>query len=156
LADAPELAREIDDYIAKFGERCTEELKLESLTLVDDPTTLLRAVAAAAAMSRPAQPPRRLARDAIFPGRPLRNIVARAARALAKARVRDRETLRFERTRVFGRARRLFMAMGRQLHARGVIDDARDVLLLTVDEVLGAIEGFATTVDLKALAGLRK
>jgi pyruvate,water dikinase len=156
LANEPALAREIDDYIAKFGERCTEELKLESVTLADDPTALLRAVAAAAGMSRPSQPTRRIAREAIFPGNPVRNIIARAALALAKARVRDRENLRFERTRVFGRARRLFMAMGRQLHARDVIDDPRDVLMLTVDEVLGAIEGFATTADLKALAAVRK
>ena len=70
-----------------------------------------------------------------------------------KARVRDRENLRFERTRLFGRARRLFVAIGNQLHARGAIDEPRDVFFLTVAEVLGAIEGFAVSAD---LAGARR
>jgi hypothetical protein len=33
----PGLRAEIDSYIAKFGDRCTEELKLESITLDENP-----------------------------------------------------------------------------------------------------------------------
>jgi rifampicin phosphotransferase len=36
-----------------------------------------------------------------------------------RARVRDRENLRFERTRVFGAVRRIFLGLGHQLAARG-------------------------------------
>jgi pyruvate,water dikinase len=72
-----------------------------------------------------------------------------------KARVRDRENLRFERTRLFGRARRLFVAIGSQLHAHGLIGAPRDVFLLTVPEVLGAIEGFGVSADLAGLVALR-
>ena len=42
-------------YIAEFGDRCTEELKLESVTLDEDPTPLFAAIAAAA-RSRHAPP----------------------------------------------------------------------------------------------------
>ena len=57
--------------------------------------------------------------------------------AWTKARVRDRENLRFERTRMFGRARRLFLAMGSQFHAHGLIDEPRDVFFLTVARSAG-------------------
>ena len=40
----------------------------------------------------------------------------------AKARVRDRENLRFERTRLFGRVRRIFLALGARLTEAGVLD----------------------------------
>lgn len=158
LARHPALKAEVASYIAKFGDRCAEELKLESITLSEDPRALLAAIAAAA---RTTAPKVRATGDAdrigtLFAGRPTRRALVRFALKLAKARVRDRENLRFERTRVFGQARRIFVAMGRQLHAHGALDEPRDVFDLTVAEVLGAIEGFGTSTDLKSLAALRK
>ena len=40
----PEFQKQYREYLEKFGDRCLEELKLESATLHDDPLTLLRAV----------------------------------------------------------------------------------------------------------------
>ncbi len=155
----PGLAAAIAAYIAKFGDRCTEELKLESITLDADPRALLASIAASA--RHPATPPvrRSAGLDRLSPlmrGKPLRRFVLKRALAWAKARVRDRENLRFERTRIFGQARRVFLAIGRQLHAIDRLDAPRDVFLLTVQEVLGAIEGFGHDRDLKALVAVRK
>jgi pyruvate,water dikinase len=69
--------------------------------------------------------------------------------------VRDRENLRFERTRLFGRVRRIFLAMGARLTEAGVLASPRDVFNLTVDELLGAVEGSGITGDLRSLAALR-
>ena len=44
IAPHPELQRELDSYLATFGDRCLEELKLETTTLGDDPLLLVRAV----------------------------------------------------------------------------------------------------------------
>ncbi|MCB1546844.1 MAG: hypothetical protein KDJ41_03220 [Hyphomicrobiaceae bacterium] len=159
LAGHPGIRGGIDSYLAKFGDRCTEELKLESTTLDEDPTPLLLAIAAAA--ERPPQLERQTIDagaklKALFAGRPLRRSIAGLALSLAKARVRDRENLRFERTRVFGRARRIFMAMGRELAANGVIAEPGDVLMLTVQEVLGAIEGFSVSSNLEGLVAVRR
>ena len=44
-----ELARLYDDHLATFGDRCLDELKLESTTLFDDPEPLLRSIGHAAA-----------------------------------------------------------------------------------------------------------
>ena len=158
--EASAIGPRVAGYIAEFGDRCTEELKLESVTLDEDPRALFAAVAASARRAAPPPPARAhdpFARvDAAFRGNPVKRIVARAMLGWAKARVRDRENLRYERTRIFGRARRLLLACGRQFHAHGVLDDPRDVFLLTIQEVLGAIEGFAATADLAGLANVRR
>jgi len=157
LADHPEIVGEINAYLDRFGDRCTEELKLESIPLSDDPATLLYAVAASAerettARHQATQPDW----QALFPRRPIRRMLAKAIISWTKARVRDRENLRFERTRIFGHARRVFLAIGREFAARGLLSEQRDVFLLTTQEILGAIEGFSLSPDLKSIVTLRK
>jgi pyruvate,water dikinase len=73
-----------------------------------------------------------------------------------RARVKARENLRFERTRVFGRVRCVFSEIGRRLVSEGVLENERDVFYLTVEEVLAFIEGTAVNVELKALAKMRQ
>jgi pyruvate,water dikinase len=70
--------------------------------------------------------------------------------------VRDRENLRFERTRIFGYARRVFLALGREFAARGLITAQRDIFFLTKDEILNAVEGAGLSHDLKAIVAMRK
>ncbi|MBY6161579.1 hypothetical protein KUV73_11885 [Mameliella alba] len=153
----PELDSAVAAYLRLFGDRCTEELKLESLPLTENPAPLLAAIASAARRETPAEG-RRHSPDwaGLMPGRPLRRGLARALTVWAAARVRDRENLRFERTRIFALARRTFLAMGREFHALGLIDDPRDVLFLTVQEVMGAVEGNALGDDLRALVTQRR
>ncbi len=157
----PELGPMWTAYLARFGDRCTEELKLESATLHDDPAPLLAAVAAAARgdAEAPREPDPRAVRQrlrALFAGRPFKRRAAGAAMAYAKARVRDRENLRFERTRLFGRVRRLLRASARPLAAAGVLRSADDVFLPTIEEWLGLIEGGVLEGDLKPLVDARR
>ena len=153
----PDIDREFQNYLDKFGDRCTEELKLESIPLSHDPTSLLQAIAASA--NRPEQP-KRAANEpdwrGLFPKMPVRRIIAKWVVGWTKARVRDRENLRFERTRIFGYTRRVFLAIGREFTARGFVETPRDIFFLTIDEVLGAIEGYGLSPDLKSLVALRK
>ncbi len=145
-------------YVAKFGDRRIGELKLEQPTLDDDPRPLFRAVLASAssasAAPRRADPDAELAR--LLARRPVRHFLAKRLLAYAKARVRDRENLRFERTRIFGYARRVFLAMGDNLAAMGLLASPDDIFLLTVDEALGTAEGSAVTGDLKGLVEVRR
>ncbi len=162
-----ELARLYDDYLATFGDRCLDELKLESTTLLDDPEPLLRSIGHAAA---------RLARGQTFDSghqsavrkaaeekvrralarRPLRRAVFGWVLRNARQRVRDRENLRFERTRIFGRARRIFLEVGRRLFAEGVLDAPRDVFYLEREEILAYAEGASPCDDLRGLASVRR
>jgi phosphohistidine swiveling domain-containing protein len=153
----PAIATEVQSYLDRFGDRCTEELKLESIPLSDDPSSLLQAVAASAARGTVTE---HATADpdwaALFPKHPVRRRVAKALVTWTKARVRDRENLRFERTRIFGYTRRVFLALGREFAARGLLAEPRDVFFLTKDEILGAVEGYGLSPDLKSLVALRK
>jgi pyruvate,water dikinase len=156
-------------YLDKFSDRCLDELKLESATLADDPLLLLRSIGrlALAEGRRASEPP-----SAAPAGEsPRARAEARVSKALglnllrraifgvvlrqARTRVRHRENLRFERTRVFGRVRRIFVEAGKRLAAEGRLVQPGDVFHLQVDEVLGIVEGTASTGDLAALAGVR-
>jgi len=146
----PAFREQYEAYLDKFGDRCLDELKLESPTLRDDPLPLLRSVAAIAGRGGNI-PPATAAPPAVRDG-PVFRWVLRNARA----RVRDRENLRFERTRLFGRVRRIFVEIGRRCHALDRLADPRDIFYLELDEILGFIEGTATTTNLKALVALRR
>ncbi|MCH7226361.1 PEP/pyruvate-binding domain-containing protein [Haloferula sp. A504] len=149
LRELPELAEVFDQYVADFGDRCLEELKLESPTLEDDPGSLLASIGAMAlrggASGRDAAPVE------VPPGWLFGKVLA-----ATRARVRDRENLRFERTRLFGRVRRIVRELGRRLHADGQLADLADVFHLELEELLGAWEGTRTSVPLGALAAARK
>ena len=74
----------------------------------------------------------------------------------ARARVRDRENLRLERTRLFGRVRRIFLELGRRLTALNLLENPRDIFYLEVDEALAFVEGRATTTALRDLVSIRR
>ena len=80
-------------------------------------------------------------------GRPLRRLVFHWVLRQARARIRERENLRFERTRLFGRVRRIFLEFGRRFVALGVLDAPRDIFSLEVEEVLGLVEGTGTSTN---------
>ena len=162
-----DLAQLYGAYLATFGDRCLDELKLESTTLHEDPEPLLRSIGHAAA---------RLARGEAFGSgvqsavrqqaeqrvrralgrRPARRVVFAWVLRNARRRVRDRENLRFERTRLFGRVRRIFLEIGSRLFEEGVLDDPRDVFYLECGEILAYVEGAAACDDLRGLARVRR
>jgi rifampicin phosphotransferase len=164
----PQFAARFADYLERFGDRCLDELKLESRTLHDDPLLLLRSVgqfarhmktgATAEAGTVEAGIRRRAEARvaAALSAHPVRRRMFGWVLRHARARVRDRENLRFERTRLFGHVRRVFLEIGRRLQAEGVLDDARDVFYLRVDELTGFVEGTTVTAGLRALAELRR
>ncbi len=152
------------DYLERFGDRCLEELKLESTTLFDDPLPLLRTVgrfASGAArsisgeISSPREKAERRVRE-VLARNPFKFLVFGWLLRNARWRVRDRENLRFERTRVFGQVRRIFVEIGKRLWAVDLLESPRDIFWLVLDEILGFIDGTATCTNLKGLAALRK
>ena len=183
LATLPALEAAYQQYLAQFGDRCLEELKLESPTLADDPLPLLRTVGYMAQKSSPPQSPSPLGRgggrtgDVHFSPAPIPSNsplpVGEGAEGRAKglgARaipfrwvlhhtrrlVRNRENLRFERTRVFGQARRVFVELGKRFYALDWLDNPSDIFFLEVEEIMGLVEGTATTLDLRGLVSIRK
>lgn len=151
----PDLKHEFDRYLTDFGDRCLEELKLESPTVRDDASSLLSAIGGMAmrdVSSVPVPPVTDLPK--------IENVVKRwcFARVLqqARTRVRCRENLRFERTRVFGRVRCIVRELGKRLHADGQLDAPEDVFYLELDELFAAWEGTGTSARLAGLAAQRR
>ncbi len=167
LKQEPEFKTMIDAYLEKFGDRCIGELKLESPTLLDDPLPLLRSVGQMAsriasgtrANRRQGRLIRRRAEQRVFGGgRMTPWEKAGYAWVLHNARetVRNRENLRFERTRVFGRVRQIFVEVGKRLQQQNLIDDYRDIFYLELSEIIGFVNGTATTLSLRSLVAVRK
>jgi pyruvate,water dikinase len=161
----PEFSALYDAYLEKFGDRCLEELKLESETLHDDPLVLLRNIGEVARGASVAPTPNAdvsIAAEAegkmhvALSGSPVRRWTLFWLMRQARKRVRNRENLRFERTRLFGMIRRLFLEAGRRLQAIGRLDDARDIFYVELGEILAFSDGAATATDLRSLAALRK
>jgi len=155
----PDLVADISAFLARFGDICVEDLKFESIPLDRESRPLMLALAGAAARPDIAGDGTRRNSKGLadrFRNRPFRGLLARLAVAWARARLRDRENLRFARTRIFGRLRKLFLAIGRELQAGGYLDHERDVLQLGVEEILGAIEGAGMTRDLRTVAAMRR
>lgn len=166
MTRSPDFRARYAEYLDKFGDRCLEELKLESATLHDDPLTLLRSIGQYASRLQTAAPPvsetaevrcraERRGADAMS-GHPVRRRLFAWVLRHARARVRDRENLRFERTRLFGRVRTIFVELGKRLFSTDVLADPRDIFYLEVDEALGFVDGTTATADLKALVAVRK
>ncbi len=154
-------------YLAKFGDRCLDELKLESPTLYDDPLPVLRSIGhmAKRLLSHP-----EILRSADMQAR--QRALLHVEQALShhlmrkaifdwvlkhtRERVSARENLRFERTRVFGRVRAVFVEFGKRLHNLGLLEQPRDVFYLQVEELLGFGEGTASSNQLRELALMRQ
>ncbi|MFF5538083.1 phosphoenolpyruvate synthase [Streptomyces cinerochromogenes] len=149
----------VDTYIADYGYRSPDELKLEVPDLYENPAGLfsllrdaLPETGEANAQDRGGEADAYL--DAHLRGP--RRFVYERVRAKARAALTDRERLRFCRTRAFGAAKRMLRALGRDLARAGALDTWDDVFLLRLDEVKGAYEGMIGHTELRDLVAVRR
>lgn len=133
------------EYIDRFGHRCTEELKLESLSLHIDPTPLIHAITAATKRNTTNTTDHTttpdITLDDIIRITKLSNIKARIlykALIYTRNRVRDRENLRYARTIAFGIARDILRHIGDQFIQLGIIDNVQDIFYLSIEDVVNS------------------
>jgi pyruvate,water dikinase len=168
LRENPTFTEKFQEYLDIFGDRCMEELKLESPTLHDDPLPLLRSVGQLARRLAQGEKPAAAEQEmtqrqraeaqvrAALRWHPLRRLIFSWILRNARARIRDRENLRFERTRLFGRVRRILVELGKQLEALDQLDEPRDIFYLELNEILGFIDGTASCADLRGMVAVRR
>ena len=158
--------REIESYVEIFGDRCTGELKLETLTFRSRPDRFIELLQSQLAfevdlqaMEEKGKERRKLAESQLK--NRLRNRflykwffawVLKHARSL----VSNRENLRFERTRAFGIVRQIFQGIGSQFYQKGLIEEIEDIFFLQQSEILAYTQGTSVQKDLKTLIALRK
>jgi pyruvate,water dikinase len=163
-------AVEVARYLAQYGLRCMDELKLEVPPLRDRPAFLYQMVANY--LAAPATPvsgreretrrkaEARAATELRARAGPLsaivRGVVFRRVLAGARLGVRNRENLRFARTQVYGLLRDLLCAAGERLVEAKTLQRSQDVFYLTLDELWDYVQGTAVTTRLSELVELRK
>ena len=140
------------DYLEKFGDRSIGELKLEVKSVSDDPSVLLNTIGSLALSSNSDKV--KLVTKQEKPAKA--GLLVKLAASQTKQLLAQRENLRFARTRVFGRVRKIVVAMGCRLVEHDKIDNVDDIFYLTIDEVLGFIDGTAVSTNLRALIAVRQ
>lgn len=159
------ITQHLQTYIHEFGYRCMGELKLESISYKEDPTLLI-------SLLQKMVMPEQLAvvnssRDLdirnkaeaqlkLALNKPFRRMFFHYVLKKTRFLVSNRENLRYIRTQVYGHAREVMLAFGKQFESQGVLNHYRDIFFLTKQEIYDYIQGTAVTTDLKALANLRK
>jgi rifampicin phosphotransferase len=157
------------DYIERYGDRTMGELKLESITLRQDPSFLFAVLKNY--LSRPdltletlaANEARfRLEAEQLAFGAIRRQLGARRLRRfrkhLAQLRdaIRNRENMRLARTRMFGLYRELFLEIGAQFAFDGQLEHPRDIFYLSLEELYALQDGRAVQTELKSLVAARQ
>ncbi|MFZ5723486.1 MAG: phosphoenolpyruvate synthase [Pseudomonadota bacterium] len=165
----PEFHAQCRDYIERYGDRTMGELKLESVTLRQDPSFLFAVLKNY--LTRDDLTPETLAanearfradaeREAFAAIREKQGVLAlrRFRRHLDRLReaIRNRENMRLARTRMFGLYRDIFLEIGAQFAMDGVLAEPRDIFWISLDELYAWYDGRAVQCDLKSLVAARR
>ncbi len=162
----------MESYLDLYGFRCMNELKLEEYSLRDKPEMVYQvlrnylkledqSVLDVDAMHQREQKIRHVAEQTafqaidgfrLFP----RKTIFKHFLKCARQGVKNRENMRFARTRIYGLLREILRAMGKNFAEDGILDDPEDIFYLTIDEVWDFVKGTAVTIRLNELATLRR
>jgi pyruvate,water dikinase len=171
-AEHRELCRQVQAYLADYGYRAMNELKLEEPSLNERPEFLFTMLKnylagplppeedAGEAEARKREAAEARVRDALR-GQKLDGLIPKIdvlmfVARYAKKAMAVREYQRFARTKMYGLVRRMFLGLGHRFTERGLLDDPNDIFYLTTQEVIGYVVGTATSQKLRELAALRK
>lgn len=161
----PDFFQEVMHFIGRYGDRTVGELKLETYTMRTAPAIFYKYLRNYLHTDSPAPAAlhehSRLSAEAHSELETLlekRSYVFRKRvwRSLKKLRqsIRYRESLRLERTRLFGMYRHLYLQMGDRLAESAAIHHFRDIFYLTEKEIIAALEN--PSAGLQSLVCKRK
>ncbi len=160
-----EFYAQVLDYIDRFGFRCMNEMKLEEIDLYTDPSYLFTCLknylrsgtTDLESFEKREKALRKGAEEKVFSHLSgFKKLIYRWSLKHARKAVKNRENTRFARTRIYGVARSMFQAIGSDFASRGLLEDARDIFFLTLEEIYGVFQGTLTSFDLRGLVDLRK
>ena len=135
---------DVVDYIKRFGSRVTDELKMETVTMIEDNKIVydyLKNIVSTNEVIN--QKEHKYDVEKIPKG------INRLAK-LTKKFIKNRERLRLKRTYIYSVVRNIFLCYGKNLYQEGRIDRVEDIFYLTKDEL------FNCDKDLKIIIETRK
>ena len=161
----PHIKREIQNYLDLYGFRCNNEQKLEEKDLNDDPSFLFSNLQSYLRMKNYSVEQMSIREQEIK--NKAESLVKKQLGSVKKTiyfwvlkhtrnAVKNRENLRFLRTKAFGVSRKLFRAIGEHLHSLEVTHAKDDVFYLTINEIWDFIDGKSESLLLAETAALRR
>lgn len=167
-----EVAKEFNEYLQKYGVCCINEMKLESISIKDNPlfciSTIQNYLRAGVPDPKKQEKHERSIRQKaeetlrnkiknkrVFLVIPKLSIYRWVLRNTRQA-IKNRENQRFARTEAYSLIRTLIRAIGKQWHDKGIINKLEDIFYLEMEEIWSYIEGTSTCVNLKELISVRR
>ena len=162
---------QIKKYLDLYGFRCMNELKLEEPSLRENPEFIYQMIQNYLTLKddealdpgnkdMQEQEIRKKAEKRAFAAieRTLfpRKLIFKWILRNARLGVKNRENMRFVRTRIYGLLRELINAVGAFFANENLIEKQHDIFYLTIDEVWDYVKGTAVTTNLRGLIKLRK
>ncbi len=139
------IMNDIHDYIARFGARTMDELKLETITMQEDPEILfemIRNYLKTEEKNRKKPVPKKKKQTELFKNC---NVVTRQylkkLLKIVKYLVKNRESLRLRRTYIYAIVRNIYLRIGHNFEEDGLIDNYRDIFWLEKDEITAIVNG---------------
>jgi pyruvate,water dikinase len=162
-----EILEAIKSYLNKWGERIVGELKLESITYLQNPESyicviksyVLKGLSTSNFAFSNQENLRVQAEEKvnlILKRKPIKKFLFHYVLSKARYLVSNRENLRFERTRAFGMVRKIFIEIGNKFYANNVINHSNDIFYLTKEEIFDFIKGSSVNSSLKKIVEIRK
>ncbi len=157
---------QVQEFITQYGDRCMGELKLETITMRQDPEVLFSMIRGYIQGGLHLKDNLFQNHDEAVLKQTMDKVTAKMSfvekftfkRGLRKLKtsIADRELMRLHRTRNFGLMREYFLAVGAIWQRRGFLESHRDIFLLTQDEVFQICEGRYYGHEIKTLIVDRK
>lgn len=126
----------VREYIKLYGDRAPQELKLETETFRTSPLLLAKQLCAYCADSATMARLRELLDKQNNAG--AHTYLSRSGKYYANRAalgIKNRETSRLNRCRIYGMIRRIFRALGDDFCRKGILDAPDSIFMLTVDEI---------------------
>ena len=137
--------KEIKDYIYRYGARTMDELKLETVTLFEDPSFLLEMIKNYLTLERFSGSTEtntsQAKADLLSHFGLFGKIKTRVLISITKYFIKNRESLRLRRTYIYSIIRNIYLRAGKNLTEEGIINSSKDVFYLTKDELTNIMSG---------------
>lgn len=163
---SPSFCRAMKRHLHVHGDRGLHELKMEQPNIRQEPWVLLKTIWEYARSDVTvrgfeekekevrADAERRLKHR--MAGCPHRRALLHPLLRILRGLIRNREKARYSRSELFGFSKNIFQTMGCYFAGRGLLPSAEDIVHLSMDEILGYLDGTGVTERLDKLAEVRK
>lgn len=131
---------DIMNYILKYGSRVTDELKMETVTMIED-HSMIYGYLKNIVSSQKEKVITTTTNDIEIPRK------LKLLSKLVKKYIKNRERLRLKRTYIYSVVRNIFLCFGRNLKKENKIKEVEDVFYLTKKELFEGIDNYQQVID---------